>query len=223
MLCLACLMGMALVSCGNDEPSRTKAPVISFEVLESEVVVKAVGEGDVLLYVDGEPTTDPTQLLRINEDYVNTFTATAQEAGKEISETTTLDVTVPRSNQPIRFQVENDYEDANGTHYMFDVDLDKDSSTIYMYNIVFRIGEATSPAMTLRVNAPVTVDTKTKEFTYSGTGIVAEMLRGTTWIPMPGDSYLVHNLICKVNPSAKTYYITFDCHGGHFEESGSLK
>ena len=47
--------------------------------------------------------------------------------------------------------------------------MDKDSSTIYMYNIVFSIGEATSPAMTLRVDAPVTVDKSGKVYTYAGT------------------------------------------------------
>ena len=117
--------------------------------------------------------------------------------------------------------LESVYESETETHFLFDINLDKDSSTIYIYNIVFRIGEATSPAMTLRFNAPVTV--KGNEYTYAGTGIVADMLRGSTWMPMPGDSYLVNNLICKVDPKAKTYYITFDCHGGHFEESGKLR
>ena len=91
-----------------------------------------------------------------------------------------------------------------------------------MYNIVFRIGETTSPAMTLRVEAPVTVDKSGKVYTYSGTGIMAYMMRGTTWTPMPGEAYLVQNLTCTVNPDAKSYYITFDCHGGHFEENGNL-
>ncbi len=117
--------------------------------------------------------------------------------------------------------LESVYESETETHFKFDIDLNQDSSTIFIYNIVFRIGEATSPAMTLRFKAPVTVNGKT--YTYAGTGIVAEMLRGTTWMPMPGDSYLVNNLTCAVNPSDKTYSIKFDCHGGHFEESGKLK
>lgn len=119
--------------------------------------------------------------------------------------------------------LESVYTSSTDTHFLFDIDLDKDSSSIYMYNIVFRIGEATSPAMTLRVDAPVTVDKTGKVYTYSGTGIVAFMMRGTSWVPMPGDAYLVHNLTCNVNPEAKTYSITFDCHGGHFEESGKLR
>lgn len=119
--------------------------------------------------------------------------------------------------------LESVYQEPTDTHFLFDINLDKDSSSIYMYNIVFRIGEATSPAMTLRVEAPVTVDKSGKVYTYSGTGIVAYMMRGSTWTPMPGEAYLVHNLTCTVNPEAKSYYITFDCHGGHFEENGKLK
>lgn len=119
--------------------------------------------------------------------------------------------------------LESVHASETDTHFLFDIDLEKDSSTIYMYNIVFRIGEATSPAMTLRVDAPVTVDKSGKVYTYSGTGIVAHMMRGTTWVPMPGDAYLVHNLRCNVDTKGKTYYITFDCHGGHFEETGNLK
>ena len=119
--------------------------------------------------------------------------------------------------------LESVYQEPTDTHFLFDINLDKDSSSIYMYNIVFRIGEATSPAMTLRVDAPVTVDKSGKVYTYSGTGIVAYMMRGTTWTLMPGEAYLVHNLTCTVKPEAKSYYITFDCHGGHFEQNGSLK
>ena len=119
--------------------------------------------------------------------------------------------------------LESVYTDVTETHFLFDIDLDKDSSSIYMYNIVFRIGEATSPAMTLRVDAPVTVDKSGKVYTYSDTGIVAYMMRGTSWVPMPGDTYLVNNLICTVNPDAKTYAISFDCHGGHFDETGKLR
>jgi len=119
--------------------------------------------------------------------------------------------------------LESVYANESDTHFLFDINLDKDSSSIFMYNIVFRIGEATSPAMTLRADAPVTVDKSGKVYTYSGTGIVAYMLRGTTWMPMPSETYLVNNLNCTVDTDKKTYSISFDCHGGHFEESGKLK
>lgn len=120
-------------------------------------------------------------------------------------------------------KLESLYESETDTHFLFDIDMDKDSSSIYMYNIVFRIGEATSPAMTLRADAPVTVDKDGKVYTYAGTGIVAYMLRGTTWMPMPGESYLVNNLTCTVDTKNSTYSIAFDCHGGHFDETGQLK
>lgn len=119
--------------------------------------------------------------------------------------------------------LESAYENPDDTHFTFDINMSKDSSSIYMYNIVFHIGDATSPAMTLRVDAPVTVDKNGKVYTYAGTGIVAFMQRGTTWMPMPGDAYLVHDLLCTVDTNVKSYFIKFDCHGGHFEESGRLK
>ena len=118
-------------------------------------------------------------------------------------------------------KLESEHGQANDTYLIWDIDMNQDSSSIYLYNAVFTIGEATSPAMTLRIDAPVTVDGKT--YTYAGNGIVAEMLRGTTWMPMPGDAYMVNNLISTVNPGAKTYTISFDCHGGHFEKEGKLK
>ena len=124
---------------------------------------------------------------------------------------------------PQTANLESVYENETETHFMFDIDMAKDSSSIYMYNVVFHIGEATSPAMTLRVDAPVTADQTNKVYTYAGTGIVAYMQRGGTWLPMPGEAYLVNNLKCTVNTSAKTYDIAFDCHGGHFAESGKLK
>ena len=214
---------LSFVSCGDDEPKQTTPPVITFDVQESQVVVTATGDGEVLLYIDGESTTNPTILLRKSQDHVHTFTATAQVSGERISETATLEVTVPSSGKPLSLQLESVYENESDTHYKFDIDMGKDSSTIIMYNVVFRIGEATSPAMTLRVAAPLTVDSNGKTFTYTGTGIVADMLRGTTWMPMPGEDYLVHNLTCEVNTETKHYSISFDCHGGHFDDSGQIE
>ena len=120
-------------------------------------------------------------------------------------------------------KLESEHGQANDTYLIWDIDMNQDSSSIYLYNAVFTIGEATSPAMTLRIDAPVTVDKSGKVYTLAGTGIMAYMLRGTTWMPMPGDAYMVNNLISTVNPGAKTYTISFDCHGGHFEKEGKLK
>lgn len=223
MLFIATMFGLVFTACGDDEPAQTAAPEITFEILADQAVVTAKGQGEVSLYIDGKSTTNPTILQRIHQDYVAVFTATAKEANKRISEVTTLELTIPKNDKLVRFAVNSEYESETDAHFMFDIDLDKDSSSIYMYNIVFRIGEATSPAMTLRVNAPVTVDKDGKIYTYSGTGIVPDLMRGTIWVPMTGDAYMVHNLTCTVNPEAKDYYITFDCHGGHFEQTGKLK
>lgn len=176
-----------------------------------------------MLYLDGANTPNPTTLQRSYQDYEATFTATAKEGKQKISDVTTLKLTIPKSEKLAHFTAKSTFVNETDTRFEFDIDLDKDSSTIYMYNIVFRIGEATSPAMTLRVDAPVTVDKSGKVYTYAGTGIVAFMKRGTTWMPMPGDTYMVNNLTCNVNPAAKTYDIAFDCHGGHFEQSGALQ
>ena len=119
-------------------------------------------------------------------------------------------------------KIESVYENETDTHYMFDIDMDKDSSDIYLYNVSFTIGDRVSPPMTLRIPAPVTVDKSGNVFTYAGTGIVADMQRGTTWMPMTNADYLVHNLTCMVNTKNKTFAISFDCHGGHFEDNGKI-
>ncbi len=128
----------------------------------------------------------------------------------------------PTKPEPTQ-NLESVYESVTDTHFMFDIDLSRDSSSIYLYNIVFRIGEATSPAMSIRIDAPVTVDKTGKIYTYAGTGITPYMMRGNTLVPMAGPSYLVTNLLCNVNTKAKTYDIKFDCHGGHFEDAGRLQ
>ena len=112
------------------------------------------------------------------------------------------------------------YDGPTATHYLFDIDLKKDSSSIYIYNVLFAPG---APVLNIRIDAPVTVDKTGKIYTYAGTGIMPYRLGGNTPVPMPGDAYKVSNLLCNVNTEAKTYDIKFDSHGGHFEDSGRLK
>lgn len=220
MLFAASMLVMALVSCGDDEPSKTPSPKISFEVLDNEVIVTAVGQGEVLLYQDEIPTTNPVSVSRAYSTYSVTFTATAQEEGKTISDIATLVVEIPSYTA---FSLSSVYEDPADTHFVFDIDMEKDSSSIYLYNMVFRIGEAVSPAMNIRIDAPVTVDETGKIYTYAGTGIVPYMLRGNALLPMTDELYKVNDLLCHVNTEAKTFDIKFDCHGGHFETAGKLK
>jgi len=112
------------------------------------------------------------------------------------------------------------YASDADVHYTFDIKLDEDSSSIYFYNVVFTIGETKSPAMNIRIDAPVTVDNAGTTYTYRGTNIIPWMLRGTTWTPAP--SFVVTNLTCTVNTSAATYSIFFNCHGGEYSDSGKL-
>lgn len=111
---------------------------------------------------------------------------------------------------------ENDQTDQ---YFVFDIDMNKDKSTIYMYNIQFAPG---APKMTLRVNVPASLNNGV--YTLSGTDLVADMFtQSAGWIPMSDEQYQLKNLMCTVNPKAKQYSISFDAHGGHFEESGKLK
>jgi len=114
---------------------------------------------------------------------------------------------------------ENDDAD---TYYVFDIDMTKDKSTIYMHNIQF----AGAPhKMTLRVNVPVSLNQGSNAYIMSGNDLVAEMSMPSadTWIPMTDERYHLNNLSCTVNPSAKQFSISFDAHGGHFEDSGKLR
>ena len=77
------------------EPEKTEAPVISYELTEDAVIVTAEGAGEVILYCEGQPVENPYTIARGEQDATFVFTATAQEADKEISDVTTLVVTVP--------------------------------------------------------------------------------------------------------------------------------
>lgn len=223
ILFIATMLSMTLMSCGDDEPGKTKAPKINYEIQEEAVIVTAVGNGEVVLYQDGEPTTNPVTVLRSYEDRNITFTATAQEEGKEISEETHLAIEVPFNDNLQVLTVNSAYDNETETHFTFDINLNKELSIIELYNIVFTIGSAQSPAMNIRIDAPVTYDRNTRTYTYAGTGITPYMIRGGSLIPMEGDAYRVTDLTCTVNVKDKTYSISFDCHGGHYENSGKIK
>lgn len=116
--------------------------------------------------------------------------------------------------------LESVHESENEAYFVFDINMDQDKGTIYMYNIQFAGAPMT---MNLRVNAPVSLNTAGNAYILSGSGLVAEMQRGESWTPMTGEQYQLQNLMCTVNPKAKLYSIAFDAHGGHFEETGKLK
>ena len=72
---------------------KTDTPVISFN--SSTFVVQASGNGTVLLYVDGAQVSNPYTLYQENSSTTYMVTATAQESGKQISDTASKSCTVP--------------------------------------------------------------------------------------------------------------------------------
>ena len=73
----------------------TATPVITYEVTDDNVIITVTGEGEVHVYVDGVEVENPYIIPRGEEDVTVVVTATAQEDGKEISETATAEVVVP--------------------------------------------------------------------------------------------------------------------------------
>ena len=125
-------------------------------------------------------------------------------------------------------KLESEHSATNDTYLVYDIDLSKDSSTIYVYNAVFSMGSVSSYPLNISVNAPCSVDKKGKVFTFAGTGIVPCLMMGSTAVPFPTLS--VNNLRSIVNTENKTYSISFDCQGtangkeidGHYEKEGKL-
>ena len=81
------------------EPQPTPTPEISYEVTEDAVIITATGEGEVLLYVDGEPVENPCTIERGATDVVVVVTATAQAEDMLISDVATMEITIPAAGQ----------------------------------------------------------------------------------------------------------------------------
>ncbi len=122
---------------------------------------------------------------------------------------------------PDTHNLESVYENETDTHFMFDIDVEKKTGSIYIYNVVFTIGERVSPAMNIRIDAPCTIDKSGKVFILFGTDIIPFMLRGNT--PVPVESMPITNLTCNVDTKKKTYDIYFNCHGGEYKNAGKLQ
>ncbi len=73
---------------------KTNAPVITYEEREDDVVVTALGDGEVKLYADGIEVENPYVVERTYEEQVIVFSATAQENGKEISDEVIITIVV---------------------------------------------------------------------------------------------------------------------------------
>lgn len=81
-----------------EAPMVTYPPLISWELNESEVIITATGDGEVLLYINGVLVDNPYHMQRGNDDATVIVTATAQEEGKLISETVTVEVEIPKKS-----------------------------------------------------------------------------------------------------------------------------
>lgn len=79
-----------------DAPDVTYPPIISTELNNTEVIITATGDGEILLYVNGMLVDNPYKIPRSKEDVTVIVTATAQESGKPISETVTIEIIIPK-------------------------------------------------------------------------------------------------------------------------------
>ena len=225
-LFVAAMFGMALVSCGSDdEPGKTASPEIRFTVFDNFVTVVANGKGEVNLYneLTKEALANPVNFTRTFGTYTLNVCATAKEEGKEISNISKATITVPQLDSPKVLSINSVHGSDTETYYHFNIDLNKDKSTIEIYNIVFTIGEVQSPAMNIRIDAPANYNSETNTLTFSGSDIIPFMIRGGSLIPMEGETYRVNNLACTVNFKENTFSIAFDCHGGHHDDTGKLQ
>ena len=120
---------------------------------------------------------------------------------------------------PTTQKIESVYQNETEPHYVFDIDMGKDSSSIYLYNVKF--SEQMPVTVNIRIDAPVTVDQSGEVFTYAGTNIVPYLIMGST--PVPRSDFMVTNLTCTVDTKNKAYDMFFNCHGGEYKNSGKLK
>ena len=80
---------------------KTDAPVITSETTDDAVIVTAAGNGEVKLYKNGIEVENPCTVARTDADQEYTFTATAKEEGKQISETAYLTIIVPAREESL--------------------------------------------------------------------------------------------------------------------------
>lgn len=221
----ALVMGLSLVSCGGDEPESniSEAPEIITTVTEDYVTIEAVGKGDVKLYFAQDlkdPIENPVTYIRDFKDYSMDLCATAQQPGKKVSETTKRTITVPFAEVPKMVDVWSDPVVIDQPYIHYAINLLKDSSAVYLHNVVFTIGDTQSPAMNILIKVPADFNKGDRTYNLRGTDIVPFLLRGNTPVPMA--SMPVTDFDCYVDVKEMTYSISFKCHGGLFENSGKL-
>lgn len=73
----------------------TAVPVINTQIVDNAVIITAIGNGNVCLYVNGLLVSNPYVAIRGNVDYVISVYATAKEDGKLMSQSESINVLIP--------------------------------------------------------------------------------------------------------------------------------
>jgi len=73
----------------------TAVPVINTQIVDNAVIITASGNGNVCLYVNGVMVTNPYVAIRGEVDYEVSVYATAQESGKLMSQSETINILIP--------------------------------------------------------------------------------------------------------------------------------
>ncbi len=150
------------------KPAQTDKPVITPEETEDAVIVTATGKGTVVMYVNGVEVENPVTFAKEEVEKTYTVTATAQEEGKLISETATLEVTVP-AKQPVGPVEDKIYVKFNGT------ELPVGKKIIFVYEngenslAMGTVGTKGAPVAVVVANGEVNIaNTEVVEFTVGG-------------------------------------------------------
>ena len=222
MIIAALSVSTLLVSCGDDEPGVTPAPVITEDVFDDYVSITAKGEGKVKLYFSNmEETTNPTLYFRDFQDYTTSFAATAKAVGKSISKTTTKDILIPKTIAPIFMHAYSVIENENdSTFFEFDFNLNKATGKIGVMKTVFEFSGGDSYEISFSFDIPVSCDKTTGTYSCQGSDITPSAI--SQGYPGTLSDYTVTDLNCKVCAKDLTYTISFDCHGKHFNYSGTI-
>lgn len=81
-------------------PPPMYEPEISITVEDNDVIVRATGQGEVRLYIDGVEADNPCSLERLEEDYVVSIVATCQVEGIDPFFTSHMEYLVPAKDNP---------------------------------------------------------------------------------------------------------------------------
>ena len=217
------LLYLTFTSCGDkdDEPGRTPAPEITSEVRDDYVTITAVGQGVVKLYNQGsnDEIDNPTRYMRDYVDYTESFQATAQKPGLPISNTTTKEVVIPKSDNPQVVTAFSVIENENdSTFFEFHIQRDFKTNTITVRKAVDSTDD--SQLATFRFKAPISFDRTNGIYTSTGTDLSVQTVSDGKFVTQTDNA--VTHLDCKVNIKEQTYSATFDYHGKHFDYKGAI-